>query len=167
MNQWTQVQNYRSANQLNHEVTARLLKVSCDDLPHDDRCLLGSVAGKPVEWNPRRDGSSLVEFITRKISEVGLGRICRIICMRRWVLRARLVLPAPAKTQTAGQAPIPAAADAAATNDSLADVAGAFKSISSIQVKRLCEEKLCTCGRRRSSEYSAVQPGEFLELGVG
>src|SRR6266853_5125021 len=82
----------------------------------------------------------------------------------------RLVLEGPAsagKDANGRAGTVPAAADAAATNDSLAAVAGAFKSISSIQVNRLCEEKLCTYGRRRSSEYPAVHRGEFLELGVG
>src|SRR6266513_323052 len=89
-----------------------------------------------------------------------------MICMRRWVFRARLALPAPAKTQTAGQTPNPAAATLQLGTirsrmwPGLSSRFQAFKS-------GLCEEKLCTCGRRRSSEHSELHPGEFLELGVG
>src|SRR5437667_3035343 len=63
----------------------------------------------------------------------------------------------------AGQAPNPAAA----TRQLRTIRSRVWPELSSRFQAFKCEEKLCTCGRRRSSEHSEIHPGEFLELGVG
>ncbi len=134
---------------------------------HGKRCLLGSIVGKSVELSPAGEivqavWNSLPERFPRLVLDEFLIMPNHVHAVLGFV-GAGLAPPAvsPGKDADSTATTAPTGAVTTARNYSLADVIGAFKSISTIQVNKRLQRKGVPLWQRNYYEH-IVRKGEDL-----